>query len=405
MPTAAVYSIHHSAGFALLAGLSLGANLAGCADPVIVDRIFDMGTRPGTDGGTTATTRFAALPTNVGQIYSQTPPPDYQAWKRDPAYVVDGTDLYMFYSGSAPTLGAYKEQWSIAYYKAQAGTNPPAWPTNAQLVLRGSGVPNQWDVYDVTAPMAVVASGSQPKYMMWYAGSGDEQNPPQKRPAYVTQIGLATSNDGTNWARSSTPVFALSDFDGNTTSAKPMVPRPDAYGATDPWVLVANGSYILYYAGLDCTSGSCIYQILRSVSVDGGKTFPPGEVVLSGRPGVAEEAGGVAGPSVIQRNGVYILTYTAIKAPVAQSRLGVRTALTTGSIGIATSTDGIKFAYAGANTAALIQRSNGTSYSEGASGPSVYTEGSSLKLYFGAFHSQVDGTEFHITPADLSEIK
>ena len=46
----------------------------------------------------------------------------------------------------------------------------------------------------------------------------------------------------------------------------------------------------------------------------------------------------------------------------------------------------------------------GQAYTDGASAPSLYTSGSSLKLYFGGLQEQ-SGTFFNIVPADINEIK
>lgn len=377
-------------GFALLAGWAWGAGPAGCADPVIVDQNFDFGSKPTGDGGTTTTVKYTASPSNKGALSSEATGADYQQWKRDPAYVVDGSDLYMFYAGSSYTA----EQWSLAFYKTQtAGT----WPSNAQLAFRGRT--GKWDAMDLTAPSVRIGSGA--KYTMWYAGNGDPT-----RPDYVSQIGMATSNDGVSWTRSDTPALAAPTFNGTTATSTPSASRPDAYGAGDPWVMQDGTSLVMYYAGLDCSSGTCMYQILRSVSSDNGATFPPGSVVLSGRQGIPEEAGGVAGPSVVQLNGQYILTYTGVGTAATKSRLGVRKALSSGSVGIATSKDGINFAYAGVNPSGLILRAAGTFYPEGAGAPSLYVSGTSLKLYFtGLVDSVATGTFFSILPADLAEVK
>lgn len=379
-------------GFALLAGWAWGAGPSGCADPVIVDQNFDFGNMTKGDGGTVTTSvKYSASPSTKGALLSEVSVSDYQQWKRDPAYVVDGTDLYMFYAGSSYA----SEQWSIAYFKSQTAGS---WPTTATLAFRGRT--GKWDALDLTGPSVRIGGGSA-KYTLWYAGNGDPS-----RPDYVSQIGMATSNDGVNWTRSDAPSLAAPTFNGTSATSTPSTSRPDAYGATDPWVMQDGSSLVMYYAGLDCSSGTCMSQILRSVSSDNGATFPPGSVVLSGRQGIPEEAGGVAGPSVIQLNGQYILTYTEVGTPATKSRLGVRKALTSGSVGVAVSKDGINFSYAGVNPSGLILRASGTSYSEGGGAPSLYASGTALKLYFtGLVDSVGTGTFFSILPADIAEVK
>jgi hypothetical protein len=394
IPTVTALSI----GFALVAGWSVSSGSAGCAGPVVIDPIRDFGSGDMVpDGAMTTSTRFSGAPSTMGALLSDIPPlPDFQRWKRDPNYALDGTDHYMFYAGS--DYGT--ELWTLAVFKA-TGSGNPSWPGAATQVLRG--VAGGWDSRDLTAPTVRISSAGSPKFVLYYAGNGDPA-----KPDFVTQIGRATSTDGMTWTRSgSTPALAVPAFTGTTANDTPTTPRPDAYGATDPAILVEGSSVILYYAGLDCTAGAagtCTYKIYRSVSTDGGMTFPAGEAVQLGT--IPDAPGGVAGPSIVSNAGLYILTYTAVKDPVAKSRIGVRQALTRGSIGIATGTDGKNFSYAGGSAQSpvpLISRGGGN-YSEGASAPSLYTSGTSLKLYFGGLSEQ-GGTYFNILPADVNEIK
>jgi hypothetical protein len=101
------------------------------------------------------------------------------------------------------------------------------------------------------------------------------------------------------------------------------------------------------------------------------------------------------------------MAYTAVRTPATKDRTGVRTALTTGAVGIAVSTDGMNFTNAAAGGASLIEPASGSSYSEGASAPSLYTTGSggtTIQLYFGGLINQgTSGTFFSILPANLAE--
>ncbi len=387
-------------GLALFAGWGLTSGFLGCSPPTIQFQPPDLAGQhhPGGDGGSPTGTVFSAAPVNSGQgvlVSEGASAPTYQRWKRDPGYALDGSDQYMFYAGS--NYPATAEQWSLAYFKATSSTMPPAWPAASVLIF--SGRTGMWDGQDLTAPTAIVKTGAQNKFMLWYAANGDPT-----KPGYVTQIGLATSNDGTNWTRSNSPALAVPTFTNTGASGTPTTARPDAYGVTDPWIMP--DGVTLYYAGLDCSVLPCVYRIFRTVSTDGGHTFPPGSMVLSGRPGVAQEVGGVAGPSVVQFNGNYLLAYTAVGTAATQDRLGVRTALTTGSVGLAVSTDGGQtFTNDAQNMTALIQHASGTNYSEGASAPSLYTVGSNVQLYFGGLiDEQGVGTYFNILPAPLTAI-
>lgn len=405
LPTVSAFSL----SCALLAGWGYGASFTGCAAPAIVDPLVDLGMQPNNknDGGTTTTppaSQFTATPKpSSNLVLFSSNFKQVTDYKRDPSYVEDGTDQYLF----AACSGASIVQWSICSFKLQTTVNPPTWAANGTQPLLAARS-TQWDGFDLTAPTVVIGGGSA-KFTMWYAANGSNNNAAgPKRPAYVTQIGRATSNDGVTWVRSDNPVLDLPLFSGTSVTDTPMADRPDAYGATDPFVLVDGSNYILYYAGLDCKTGTCIYRILRSVSTDGGNTFPPGTVVLNPRANVAEEAGGVAGPSVVKRsNGQYVLTYTGVKNAATKTAdgSGVLEALTKeGVVSIATSTDGINWTNANVNAGALIQGGGSTPYAQGATAPSLYTSGTNLKLYFTGRVSDT-GTYYSIIPSDLTEWK
>jgi predicted GH43/DUF377 family glycosyl hydrolase len=349
------------------------------------------------DGGAAAA-HYSASPLTAGQLVTDQAAASFQQQKRDPEYAVDGTDQYLFFAGSP--VGTYATtSWSLGYFKAAAG-NPPTWPKVAQAVSI-AGRSGQWDSGDLTAPSVRISSANQPKFSLYYAANGDPS-----KPRYVTQIGRSTSSDGVTWTHGA-PVVAVPAFSDTTINGTPAMARPDAYGATDPFVFTDGSSVVLYYAGLDCSS-SCEYKILRSVSTDGGSSFPAGQVVLSKRAGVAEETGGVAGPSVIKLNGKYLLAYTAVGTVAVKdvTSTGVSKSIFTGSIGLALSSDGQSFTYAGVSAAPVIARSASSSYSEGAFSPSLYLAGSSAKLYFGGLieNTTLGGPYFSVIPADVSPV-
>ncbi len=393
MPTVSVFSI----GFSLCLGWGL---LSGCADSTIVNPFYDLSAKGdgGGDGGTTPSSRFTAAPTKVNTLIAA-PVDKFNDWKRDPNLVIDGNTQYLFFAGSPST--ANMERWSIVTYTTTDTANPPMTWTVPSAATFG-GRTGQWDSLDVTAPMVLVDSSTSPKFRMWYAGNGDKT---KTMPDYVTQIGMATSTDGMNWSRTGGAknglALELSGFNGITSSSTPTSGGADAYGATDPAVIIDNGKTVLYYAGLDCSGSPCKYQILRSVSSDNGQSFPRGDVVWSGR-GTAEETGGVAGPSVVVRNGVYVLAYTAVTSPATRDLAGVRKALSEGAVGIATSTDGVHFTYAGVSPVGIVQKASCPSNLclLGVSGPGLYTVGTSLRLYFGGVTT---GPLYSILAANVSE--
>ena len=366
----------------------------GCAESYIVDPRIDGGTDPSGDGGTNPALKsvWSASPAGSADLYSESGSyPDYRQWKRDPHFLKDGTVQYVFYSGSSYQT----EEWQIGFFR-QDSSAPTTNSAATRAIRRRAGY---WDSVDLTAPSVVLNQTGSPRWSLYYAASGDSS-----RPSYVTQIGLATSTDAgaTTWVQPAAPIIPAATFTGDTTTST----RADAYGATDPWVLVDGTSYIMYYAGLSCPS-TCKFQILRSISTDGGKTFPPGDVVFSGRDGNAEEAGGVAGPSVILRDGQFVMAYTAVRQVPDKSRDSIRKALTTGSVGLAVSTDGTRFTPATVGDAPLIGRVSGGTYrSQGAASPSLFADpNGGVIAYFGGLLESSGISYFNIARADLSEIK
>lgn len=366
---------------------------AGCADPVITDpNNTDLGgMNPNSDGGMTSTTvKYSATPATDPAILSESTMPAWRQWKRDPHFITDQGDQYLFFAGSPFAT----EAWTLGFYK-QTGNAPTASSPLTQVVLGGTAT---WDAGDMTAPMVRLNVGSN-KFTLYYAANGAPN-----KPTYVNQIGIATSTNGTTWSNhSATPALAVPAFDGVMDNSNPTTARADAFGVTDPWVMTDGAETVMYYAGLDCSAGtSCTSSIFRSVSADGGLTFPPGTVVLAGRQGVAEELGGVGGPSIYVANGLYTMAYTAFPAPLPRNRTNLRRAVTTGTIGIATSKDGKTWTNAVASGNVLVNKAAGSYRSQGAVAPSLYLSGQLLKLYFGATIDQSGvGVFYSIGTADV----
>ena len=369
----------------------------GCQNPRIVDQDFDFGTNPNGDGGgANASTRYNANPMLVASIGPEQGTPIYKQWKRDPHYVVDGGDQYLFFSGS----GASVERWSIAYYKQTGAAPTQASPLSTNLAGRmGQG---KWDGLDLTAPHLRLGSGA-PKFTLYYAATSDNA-----RPAYVSQIGAATSPDGVTWTRAETPALAVPAFENTTNNANltAATDRKDAYGVTDPWVITDGSNTVMFYAGMDCPAGgTCSFSIFRSISPDGGTTFPPGTQVLKGRPGIAEEAGGVAAPSVVLSGGRYLMTYSALDTAPTRDAVSLRRALTRTSIGIASSSDGITWTPAAADTNIIVPKGASGYRASGASGASLYPRGTQFSFYFTGLIDNQTGVYFSLATADLAEVR
>ena len=379
----------------LLAGLS---GLTGCADPVIVDPIPDGGARPDQgDGGSNATQVWVAAPAATAAFPAEGPAVDARRrWKRDPHFLQDSAGTqYLFFSGSDYN----KEAWTVSYFTQSSGTVSLASTWTPAIV----GTVGTWYSGDITGP---ATRFTQTEKTLFFAANVDPTRPEPTRPDYVFEIGRATY-DGVAYRPASTPALSVPAFTGSGASDTPTTPRPDAYGVMDPWILDDGGgqNVTMYYAGLDCATGTCKFQIFRTVSTDGGLSFPPGNVVLSGRGSNPDEAGGVAGPSVVVRNGQYILTYTAVKTPPSRSRVAIRNALVTGTIGVAVSTDGMTFTNASAGGQSAISRV-GIYREQGCSSPSLYLDAAqNLHSYFAGYYNGINGESYNIATADWTLTK
>jgi hypothetical protein len=128
---------------------------------------------------------------------------------------------------------------------------------------------------------------------------------------------------------------------------------------------------------------------------------------LSGRAGVPEEAGGVAGPSIIKYNKQYVMAYTAVKDIPQKDRKSIRSALATGTVGMAASSDGKTFQVGTKAGVALVPQLAGFSSfrSEGAYSPSLFMEGTAVRGYVSGLKNDANGTYYGIGSAELTEIK
>lgn len=380
-----------AAGFGMAVAMSL-ATTGGCADPVITDpNNFDQGTVNNPDGGTTTVpVKYSAAAATDPVFQSDAATPVWRRWKRDPHFVTDQNDQYLFFAGTDYN----NEAWTVGYYK-QTGAAPSTTSTLQQVLLSGAAT---WDTGDMTAPMVRMNVGSN-KYTLYYAANGAPN-----KPTYVNQIGVATSSNGVTWSNhSASPSLAVPAFDGMMDTSNPTTARPDAFGVTDPWVMTDGTETVMYYAGLDCSAGtSCISAIFRTVSTDGGMTFPAGSVVLSGRQGVAEEAGGVGGPSIYVANGLYTMAYTSYSAPLQRNRVLLRRGMLQGTVGIATSKDGKTWTNAVGSGNVLINKAASSYRSQGVVSPSLFVSGQQMKLYFGGTIDQSGvGVFYSIALADV----
>lgn len=375
-------------------GVVLVLLLTGCHPPSVTNPTTDDGRRIdlGGDGGA-ATWQATVGPAPVLLSEADLPPSDkWREWKRDPGYLLSGGQQLLFFAGS-PAPPSPVQRWTVGRVVAAEGKDLSA-GSFQQLLTPQAGA---WDAGDLFAPTVIAGGNVLGKpWALWYAASGDAQ-----LPDYVTQIGLLSSMDGQSWERNPAqgPVLAVPPFSG--ADPQPTKPGPAAYGLTDPFVLqLGNNTLWMYYAGVDCDGSGCRYQILRAISQD-GTDWKDSTVVLQGRPGVAEEAGGVAGPSVVLRDNRFYLAYTAVRDRPQRDRNSLRRSLITGTIGLAISTDGVSFTPA-SGPAPLFERRG--FYAAGASSPSLFpsdTDPAGFRLLFTGVNN-ADAPNYSLGQASLS---
>ncbi|MCS6913471.1 MAG: hypothetical protein RMK29_04160 [Myxococcales bacterium] len=312
----------------------------------------------------------------------------WREWKRDPEVVLGAAERQMYLAGSpAPPNGL--EQWTIG--RAVMRLDQPGGAASFQQLLTPR--PGRWDGGDLLSPAVIPNYGGR-GFALWYAASGDPQ-----RPDYVFQIGLATSPDGQHWERREQPVLAAPPFSSNGPDGRPREQGPTSHGLLDPAVVPMGGSTIwMYFTGVSCEP-RCRFQILRAVSSD-GVHFQTPQVVWRGRPEVSQEEGGVAGPSVLVREGRFYLAYTQVHEPAEPSRDGIRRAIVSGSLGLAVSQDGVTFESASGPWPLLAP--NRDFLRGGSFSPALVEEQGHLRLYFGAL-SNLDTPAFSIGRADLMQ--
>jgi predicted GH43/DUF377 family glycosyl hydrolase len=136
-----------------------------------------------------------------------------------------------------------------------------------------------WD-YTATIPGALLKDGDL--YKMYYVGWGNQSS--------NWHIGLATSPDGKNWTKHSTPVIS-----GSTGWEYQVIPSA---------VFKENDGYKLFYMG---KNGS-IYKIGLAVSSNGINWYKySNNPVLSAT--LAWEGGAIMHPSIIKDNNKYKMVY------------------------------------------------------------------------------------------------
>jgi predicted GH43/DUF377 family glycosyl hydrolase len=218
--------------------------------------------------------------------------------------VVDGT-YHMFFTGTSVEFGVEHE---IGHATSPDGFR---WTMDARNPIMRPETEGDWEVASYLC-LTVIHDGSQ--FLMWYGGTD---------PAGFSQIGLATSPNGSIWTRhSENPVFET----GQVGSFE--------YGVVIPGsVFRSGGQYHMWYAANEAPTVFSRGTIGYATSEDGVSWDRHSSPVLE--PGSSSDWDGyvVYKPSVIFDGDSYHIWYTGL--------WGFGRVFVTAKIGYATSTDGI----------------------------------------------------------------
>ena len=143
--------------------------------------------------------------------------------------IIDTNDISakkykMWYSGQTN-----KHSYDIGYAYSSDGINWTKYSGNPVMVR---GTTNEWDNYFIEGP-TVIKDGST--YKMWYAGADGVAG---HSTFNQVNLGYATSLDGINWIKNSSPVM-LVGASGTW----------EMHTVQDPCVIKYNGIYYLWYSG------------------------------------------------------------------------------------------------------------------------------------------------------------
>jgi len=227
-----------------------------------------------------------------------------------PSVIDEGDTLKMLYAaGGTDTKGRISYAYSL---------NGTTWTkyNNATPVFDVGGTGN-WDSHFLDTPDWLKDGIG---YKMYYFGDNDNN-------AVGGAIGLATSNDGVNWVRSSNQPILLPGNPGEW----------DGLYIESPSVLYDGVSYFMWYSGIDTS-----YQVKIGVatSPDGiNWTKYAGNPVIDGGSIYSWEGFSVATPTIIKRNNQFEMWYCGVSYYDILDNSTVDTI----KIGYATSTNGLNW--------------------------------------------------------------
>ena len=228
-----------------------------------------------------------------------------------PRLYYDESKYEMWYSGDNGK-GFNTVGFSIGYATSTDGIS---WTKNPNPVLM-PGAAGSWDSEQVSAGFVLKNASA---YLLWYAGD-------QKKPdgtCCVYGVGLARSADGISWNK----------YAGNPV----LTPDANRPYITEPWVLLVDGQFKMWYACGD--RAGFLVAICFATSPDGIHWSKNASPVFRGTGGTNDWDGGpVYSPNVIYEGTAYGMWYS-----------GTNSAGTKYQVGYATSSDGITWTRASGN--------------------------------------------------------
>ena len=162
------------------------------------------------------------------------------------------------------------------------------WEKSNQNPLLRRGKKGQFDSLAAFDPSVLLKDG---RYWMWYAGISD---------IYQCAIGLATSTDGLTWEKH-----------GLVLELDQERKHEDDAGITEPHVIWNGKDFEMFYVPLG-PEGKVLGPIYRATSRDGKHWTKHREPILAQGTGPHWTRTSVSSPSVLLENGSYLMWYAGI---------------------------------------------------------------------------------------------
>lgn len=259
----------------------------------------------------------------------------------DPTIVKLNNVYHMWYATATSQSVNGSESFWIAYATSPDGIS---WTKRGAVVHPGSQ--GSWMQKGVLGPTVIYDQGI---FKMWFEG--------QSGSAYHNGIGYATSSDGMVWTIRPDPVVP-------TNSQRPTTWHPD--------VLKRDGTYYLFFSV--SSSPSINPKEMYLMTSTDGITWTDRGKILTARPGLSWESGGIVAPQVIVDGNKYRMIYTALTG-------------TSSSLGYAESTNGIAWQQVG--SAPILTTLQTVPWSTTWVGYSyAMKEGNTLRLWFSGLTAQ-----------------